>query len=165
MRNSRTRATAADADRAYALIQECSDWLRQQGISQWSPPYPRQRFDHEVAAGEVWFWSSTSGVDATVTLLATRPDYYPADVWPEPTNAWYICRFAVARRLRGAQLGPRILAELESDARLAGVTALRLDVSADNPFLTEYYTAQGFQIAHHSEMLGNESIFLQRVLG
>jgi GNAT superfamily N-acetyltransferase len=158
------QATASDASEAYASIQECSDWLRAKGISQWDPVYPRQRFDRDVAAGEVWVWRSPAGIDATVTLSSVRPDYYPRYLWKDAERACYVCRFAIARRLKGAQLGVRLLGELERDARVAGIATLRLDVSAAYPFLTAYYVERGFEVIDRADIMGVAAVFLQKTL-
>ena len=147
----------------YALLEECSLWLRENGIAQWHAPYPRQRFDREVEAGAVWFWPGARGVDATVTLLAERPDYYPASIWQDDTAAWYICRFAVARRLNGTGLGARLLGEICADASAARIAALRLDVVASNPFLPRYYETNGFYRVAEADIKGERSVFLEKL--
>jgi ribosomal protein S18 acetylase RimI-like enzyme len=160
----RNRATAHDAAETYALLEECSNFLGAKGVAQWDPSYPRRRFDRDVSRGEVWLWRSADGVDATITLSTLRPDYYPERIWRDTIRAWYLCRFAVARRLSGMQLGVRLLAELEGDARAAGIEALRLDVTATNPFLAGYYAERGFEVAGRDEIKGDASIFLQKPL-
>ena len=147
----------------YALLEDCSLWLRQNGIAQWESPYPRQRFDREVESGAVWCWRSKHGVDATVTLLTERPDYYPNQIWRNNTCAWYICRFAVARRLKGTGLGPRLLAEICADASAARIGALRLDVLASNPFLARYYETKGFNRVAEADIKGEGSVFLEKL--
>jgi GNAT superfamily N-acetyltransferase len=162
--SGRIRATADDAAEAYTLIEECSAWLRAMGVPQWDPVYPRHRFDREVSEGAVWLWRSAEGVDATITLSALPPDYYPERVWRDGARAWYLCRFAVARRLKGAQLGVRLLAELERDASSAGIEALRSDVTAANPFLASYYAKRGFEAVECGKIKGEASIFFQKLL-
>jgi hypothetical protein len=110
----RIQATADDAAATHALILECSNWLRIKGVQQWNPVYPRQRFDDDVSEGKVWIWRSRDGVDATVTLSSSRPDYYPPHIWQDTATGWYVCRFAVARRLKSTRLGVRLLVELET---------------------------------------------------
>ena len=158
-------ATAADVSDGYALIVECSEWLRSKAIPQWNPTYPLQRFERDVAAGEVWIWRGDASVDATVTVSSKRPEYHPAHMWQEKTSAWYICRFAVARALKGTGFGVRVLTELEDAARREGIAALRLDVAAANPFLVSYYEARGFSVTAREEIMGAAAVFLEKYLG
>jgi ribosomal protein S18 acetylase RimI-like enzyme len=162
--SERTRASTENAAAVYALIVECSLWLRENGIAQWDPVYPRQRFDLDVAAGTVWFWPGPSAIDATVTLMHTRPDYYPERIWCDEGSAWYICRFAIARRLKGTGLGPRLLTEILAAASAERIGALRLDVGVSNPFLARYYQANGFSPIARGEIKGAGSIFLERAV-
>ena len=164
MPGERIQATADDAAATHALILECSNWLRIKGVQQWNPVYPRQRFDDDVSEGKVWIWRSRDGVDATVTLSSSRPDYYPPHIWQDTATGWYVCRFAVARRLKSTRLGVRLLVELERDAVAAGIAVLRLDVTASNRFLVRYYTERGFEVGDLGEIMGCTSIFLQKLL-
>jgi GNAT superfamily N-acetyltransferase len=164
MRNAMRRATPSEIEPSYALLEECSQWLRLRGLTQWNPVYPRARFEREVHEGNVWLWADSDGVAATVTLFGRRPDYYPEQVWNDASEAWYICRFAVARRLKGAGIGGRLLSEIEDEARAAKLDALRLDVTASNPFLANYYQAKGFTVVAVGDIRGGASIFLEKRL-
>ena len=160
----RVHATSADSARAYAVLEEATAWLRSKGIAQWDELYPRARFEREVEEGLVWVWKREDEIVATVTLHAERPEYYPTHVWTEGADAWYVCRFAVARAYSGTGLGAQLLRELERDALTVGKGALRLDVTAANPFLHAYYAALGFDEHARHELAGDEAIFLEKAL-
>lgn len=160
----RLRATPSELHAVYALIEESSAWLRDKGLAQWNPVYPFERFSREVEQGRVWYWTSRTGPTATVTLQEQRPEYYPDEIWNDDVAAWYLCRFAVTRKLLGANVGPRLLAELEQDAALADRRALRLDVTASNPFLEKYYVTHGFGRVAVAEIRSESSVLLERTV-
>nr|PZN14419.1 MAG: hypothetical protein DIU78_26375 [Pseudomonadota bacterium] len=100
--------------------------------------------------------------DRTVTLLPQRPEYYPREIWDDGAPAWYLCRFAVARKLAGRSIGVRLLDQLAIDAERSGVAALRLDVVSSNPFLERYYLEHGFRSRGIAEILGQRVLLLER---
>jgi ribosomal protein S18 acetylase RimI-like enzyme len=162
---SRLQAKVKDADELYGLLVEASAWLKEKGLRQWNPAYPRQRFAREVDEGHVWYWAAEGQAIGTITLLERRPEYYPRGVWEDGPRAWYLCRFAVSRKLAGRRVGEHLLAGLESDAVTAGIRALRLDVTSSNPFLEAYYTARGFERRQTAELFGEQCVFLERSIG
>jgi GNAT superfamily N-acetyltransferase len=85
-------------------------------------------------------------------------------MWEDGADAWYICRFAVARSFARQGVGGLALAGVEQDAKDAGVQALRLDVTADNPFLSSYYANRGFQIQETVRIFGEPMALLQKAL-
>ncbi len=133
----RIRASAADLERVYA---------------------------REVERGAVWFWLEDDQVAATATLLPSRPDYYPEEIWNDGASAWYLCRIAVSRRLASRSVGDQVLQQVESDAIEAGIRACRLDVVTKNPFLAKYYESRGFRRVALLEMRGVPSIFLEKLV-
>ena len=161
---SRLQATLDDAEELYGLLLEASAWLRQKGLRQWNPEYPRQRFVREIDEGHVWYWAADGEAIGTTTLLEDRPEYYPKGVWEDGVRTWYVCRFAVSRKLAGQRVGEQLLARLETDAAAAGVRALRLDVASSNPFLETYYVARGFKRCQTAEVLGERCVFLEKAI-
>jgi GNAT superfamily N-acetyltransferase len=160
----RVRASRSDLPDVYALLEEASAWLSEKGLLQWYPAYPLERFTRQVEEGDVWYWKGGESVIATVTLLPRRPEYYPDHVWNDALPAWYVCRLALTRRLAGAGVGKRLLTQIENDAAAARLRALRLDVTASNPFLEEYYKALGYRRAALGESKGGQSIFMEKAL-
>ncbi len=162
--SKRICAGAGDLRRLYVLLEEASAWLAARGVAQWNPVYPFARFAREVERGDVWYWLGDGEIVAMATLLPSRPEYYPDDLWHDAARAWYLCRFAVSRKLSGRSVGDRVLREIESDAAGEGIDALRLDIVANNPFLAEYYSARGFTRVATLAMHGQPSIFFEKVL-
>jgi GNAT superfamily N-acetyltransferase len=160
----RLRATPSELHAVYGLIEESSAWLRDKGLAQWNPVYPFERFSREVEQGHVWYWTSRMGPTATVTLLEQRPNYYPDEIWNDDVAAWYVCRFAVTRKLLGTNVGSRLLLELEHAAAIAGRRALRLDVTASNSFLERYYATRGFRRIAVADVRSERSVFLEKTV-
>lgn len=161
---ARLQARADDLADVYALLEEASAWLHTRGIDQWNTPYSRDRLDREVLAGHVWCWKAEARVIATATLLPRTPDYYPKGIWDDMLPAWYVCRLAVSRSLKGAAVGEHILLQLAEDALRDGIKALRLDVTAANSFLETYYGARGFRRVAEGYILGHRCLFLEKPL-
>ena len=157
----RLQATSHDTARIYQVLVLASAWLQARGLSQWNPVYPLKRFSRDVEAGHVWYWDLNGAVVATITLLTERPDYYPEHVWSYGRNAWYVCRFAVSRSVAGQGIGARALDEVESDASTAHAR-VRLDVSAANPFLEQYYAQRGYRRVAQADIKGAPALFLER---
>jgi hypothetical protein len=65
-------------------------------------------------------------------------------------------------RAQADDFGERLLNEIEADAALAGMKALRLDVTAANPFLQRYYLARGFLDCGHADIKGERLLILER---
>jgi GNAT superfamily N-acetyltransferase len=161
---ARRRAKISDTAAIYALLTEATQWLAERRVRQWQHAYPLQRFAAEVERGLVWCWGPEGAPAATITVLDGAPEYHPPDIWPETERGWFLCRFAVARRLAGHGVGERLLAELERDARAAGVSALRLDVVSSNPFLERYYLARGFELAGQIAVFGEDCTLMEKRL-
>lgn len=155
-------ARASDLDDVYALLPEASEFLRERGIAQWRVPYPRERFARDVASGAVWYWRAESAVAATLTVSSSRPDYYEGDLWLDPKDAWYLTRFAVARRFARRGIGAKVLDQVAIEAAASGVQALRLDVNATNPFLERYYLEHDFRRVAAAQIRGEPSVLLER---
>jgi GNAT superfamily N-acetyltransferase len=76
-------------------------------------------------------------------VLQGAPDHY-WDV-PDDGRALYVHKLVARADLRGSGLGADCLAWGEARARAAGKTWMRLDCSAANPKLCEYYPRHGYR--------------------
>jgi ribosomal protein S18 acetylase RimI-like enzyme len=161
---SRLQAKLGDSEELYGLLSGASAWLKGRGLRQWNPEYPRQRFVREIVDGHVWYWAAGGKAIGTVTLLERRPEYYPDGVWEDGVRAWYVCRFAVSRKLVGRRVGEQLLDRLEADAGVAWIQALRLDVTNSNPFLETYYAARGFERNQTAEIFGEGCALLEKAI-
>ena len=138
------QATKEDADRLYAIIEECSEWLKSKGIFQWNPPYPKKLFYKDIEMGAVFYFKDNGELIGTATLLTEKPFYYPREIWSDKVKAWYLCRFAVSRNLKNKKIGEKIISEIESRAKQLRIEVIRMDIVKTNPFLEKYYTKLGY---------------------
>ena len=159
------RATEHDIDRVYGIIEECSEWLRKRGVRQWNPVYPRDLFSRDVKRGAVYYFMDGDSLVGTATICDKRPSYYPTNVWADESRVWFLCRFAVARRLKGNKFGARILDQLETKAARHGIEWIRMDVTKSNPFLESYYSALGYQRAGEVILANTPSILMEKRIG
>ncbi len=67
--------------------------------------------------------------------------YFPVAQDP---MVWEVKRLGVIARLRGRDLGRRLMDAVTAAASQAGVRALQIGIRADQPRLLRYYEAQGF---------------------
>lgn len=158
------QAQEKDVDSLYAILEECSAWLKRKGIPQWNPVYPKHRFYKDVATGHVFCFTSSNGIISTATLYTTRPWYYPQDFWSEPERVWYLCRFAVRRSEKNKKLGENILKEIETEARRMGIQKIRIDIIRANPFLEQYYSAHGFRKIVDGRIFNTASLFMEKTV-
>jgi len=125
-----------NGDLAYNILVENSEWLNKKNIDLWRRPYPRQKFDAAVDAGEVYGVFLEESIIGTVTLSKKFPDYCPEDAWETETQEfWYMSRLAVSPRYRGMEYGRRMLDLIETSARKRKIYLIRLDCSKKVPFL------------------------------
>jgi ribosomal protein S18 acetylase RimI-like enzyme len=158
------RATAADADAAFAIVRECSEWLRDRGSKQWQ--------FYLDAVGEKNFRDHIDGFDGAEVYLAFRDprligtfciEWDERDAWGERGSdglAGYIYTLSVARDLRGQHLGEQLLREAETIIATRGKMFARLDCWIKSPRLTEYYTSLGYTPAG---LNGQVHLFEKRV--
>ena len=159
------RATKKDIDCVYGIIEECSAWLKTKGVQQWNPTYPRDLFLKDVEKGAVCYFMEGDSLGGTATIYNEKPSYYPTDIWYTKEKVWYLCRFAVPRRLKGKKLGIRIIAALETKGEQDGVEWIRLDVAKANPFLQSYYSNLGYQCAGEVMLVDTPSILMEKRIG
>lgn len=157
-------ASPDDLDAVAELLAQRTKWLRARNIPQWTTPYPRDRLVRDIEHSEVWCWKHEAVVIATATVSTHRPSYYPEHVWTDDARVTYLCRLAVSTAWAGQAVGVRVMRELQADAGAHGVRALRLDVTAANPFLERYYATDGFALVATGDIFGEPALFLEKLL-
>jgi GNAT superfamily N-acetyltransferase len=140
------RAELADLPAMIALRTEAEQWLRQQGITQWTSDYfdyARNVMTASVEAGIAWVVEHDDEVVATASLSPDADmDFWTiADV---PDSALYLGKMIVARQYAGRGFGDGILDWASNRARILGRNWLRIDVRRDNARLQAYYLNRGF---------------------
>lgn len=156
------KAGMKDLSKIYKIILDCSMWLKNKGVKQWNPPYPKKLFRKDVKNGNVYYFLKNEEILGTVTLLKNKPHYYPEDLWNDKNSAQYICRLAVPRKLKNTGIGKKLLIVIKSKAKKQSVRKLRLDVIKSNPFLFDYYLKLGFKKIHEYKIFDTPSIFMEK---
>jgi GNAT superfamily N-acetyltransferase len=140
-------ALRADVDTILRWRAETATWLRGQGIDQWSNPFPRERLDATVDAGEVWMLvDDDQAARPVATITVTNhgdPDLWTPDELAEPAH--YAHKLTLIRELAGQHIGSALLDWASRRAAVAGARWLRLDAWSTNPGLQAYYRDQGFE--------------------
>lgn len=157
-------ANKSQLDTLYSIVVECSQWLKEKQINQWSTVYPKNRFIKELEEGKVFYFLDNSCIIGTVTLLDKNPDYFPNRVFYSKKSGLYICRLALKRSLTGTGYGKKMLLLIEKEAKRRAVHFLRLDCVESNPFLEKYYKNAGFDVMHRTEINSIPSVFMEKTL-
>lgn len=121
------------------ILDEAAAWLRERGVDQWPPAFPRGPIAGGVRRGE-WFLATRAG-RPVATCWLTEDDPI---MWGErPPDALYLHRLAVRREAAGA--GRLLLAWAEAAVLARGRRLLRLDCVAANHALCAYYERAGYR--------------------
>ncbi|HEY2409028.1 MAG TPA: hypothetical protein VGI10_23650 [Polyangiaceae bacterium] len=72
------RAHASELTTLHAILADCVTWLQAKGVSQWTRPYPLERYRKDLASGRVHACQCAGALVGTVTLHDAAPDYYAA---------------------------------------------------------------------------------------
>lgn len=137
-------ARMEDVGKIVALFEDAAVWLESQGIFQW-PTRVSLRFRRflrgEVKRGEVFVARAATG-----RLLGhIRFDYKAGKIWDDaPVDTAYVRGLVIANEVRGQGVGAALLDWAQGYARQKGCRRLRLDCSAANGRLRQYYADYGF---------------------
>jgi GNAT superfamily N-acetyltransferase len=144
-------ATSEDVHDIWLLRRKLEDWIAARGIDQWRPGgVPVSLVDRQVANGD-WYVARERGrLVAALRVLWSDPDF-----WDVPdSESVFVHGLMVDRTCAGKNLGSSLLDWSASQGRAKGAGWLRLDCSAANSRLREYYTKQGFQQVGLKKMSG-----------
>lgn len=134
-------ATHDDVAEIWLLRRQLEDWIIAQGIDQWRPgEVPESVIESQVREGE-WHVLREGGV----LKAALRVLYEDLDFWgvvEEPSV--FVHGLMVDREFAGGRLGSSLLVWAAAEGGRQGAKWLRLDSSAGNPRLSEYYAGLGF---------------------
>ncbi len=137
-----TRATLADLDAVIDIYEEAARWLVARGIAdQWRPgEYTAAMARHTIEQAEVYLaWRAGAAV-GKCSLIWDDPTVWGA----QPPNAGYVHGLATRRSEAGRGLGATLLRHAARQIAAVGRPYLRLDCSANNRALRNYYERLGF---------------------
>ena len=135
-----SQAIAGDSAKIYPHMEEVRRWLRERGLDQWTEPFAPTWIENQIALGQYFVAYYNGELAATFRLMWADPDYWGEDDAP----ALYLHTLAVNSTFSGKGVGAQILGWAENYARQHDKPLLRLDTTADNPFLVSFYEKAGF---------------------
>lgn len=141
-------AAPRDLEALIAFRDEAARWLADQGIDQWSEPWPSEDLMvagmlRNIEGGETFIVWDGETPAATITVNRwAKPDLWTEAERAEP--ALYAHKATVARAYAGQHLGAELLDWAGTHAADEGAIWLRVDVWTTNYRLQRYYLDQGF---------------------
>ena len=141
------RATAADTDRCWLILQQGKAQMFREGKHQWTEAYPsRQSVENDIAAGNAYVIEQQGTVIAYGAVIANGEPAYRqiADLWL--TNADYVVvhRLAVADEAKRRGVAARFFGYVEQWALQRGITSFKVDTNYDNFYMQRLLRSQGF---------------------
>ncbi|MBI2558876.1 GNAT family N-acetyltransferase [Candidatus Woesearchaeota archaeon] len=156
------KARVKNLGKIYGIILECAEWLKSKRINQWSTPYPRNLFKKDIEKEKVFYFAVNKKIIGTATLSRTMPFYHPKNIWDSDKSALYLCRLAVARRLKNKGIGKKLLSQIENFAKSKKIKNLRIDIVKSNKFLKKYYSDAGFVSVKEAVIRKTPSVFMEK---
>lgn len=132
-------ASLADLDAVFALIDRRVLWMQARDNHLWDTyreAYPDDYFHALVREGRLYLLKKDGETAAMISLWDRD------EKWTDGAPALYLHNLAADARFPGA--GAEILRRCGERTQALGLQRLRLDCSAKNPQLNEYYEGQGF---------------------
>ncbi len=131
-------ARTTDIEQIMRLFEDARDWHARMHVARW-PVFELDRVVDDLNGARLFVLADIIRVLGTVTVMEEDPL-----IWNDRAPALYIHRLAVARDLKGADLGRLIVEHVDALALARGKAYLRLDCWADNDGLKSYYERIGF---------------------
>ncbi len=133
----------SELDAAYAILEEVTQWLLNQGVRQWLQPLPYETYRERQQRGDNFGLFADGDLAAVVSLLDDRPGYWEAHL-PKTRFKW-LATLASARRYKGQNLGQLVIEQAEEYLANAGFKQIYLDCIYGNGTLPKYYVLLGFE--------------------
>ncbi|MBQ9939488.1 MAG: GNAT family N-acetyltransferase [Oscillospiraceae bacterium] len=144
------KAKESDLADISRIMAQARGFMEQNGVVQWVNGYPSDEVVLEdIREENCWVFADDRGVCATVTVLTDgEPDYdkiYDGK-WLTGDEGKYIAmhRVAVADRVRGQGVAPKLTAQIKERARSEGFESIRIDTHRDNKAMQRMLTKSGF---------------------
>lgn len=146
------KADIQDIDDVWNIIQNCSAWLAEQGLTHWSDYYTKQMFEQRLNGEEyeVYLMYDRQGnAVATASINTHCPEYYGEDVnqFTEPSEqAIYLTAIGVDPQYQGKGYAKEMLSMVEGLAKTRQIPFVRFDARASYTKLIDFYKKQGYKI-------------------
>ncbi|MBW4718161.1 GNAT family N-acetyltransferase [Saccharothrix obliqua] len=133
-------ARPGEEDVVLDLLADAAAWLDGRGITQWPLRFPADSVRAQISRGEVLLVEEARQPVATLAVTDDEAEFWG----PVTEPAYYVGRFAVARRAGGGGLGRRLIGWVAGKAADHGRQYVRLATVRHNPGLRGYYERAGF---------------------
>ncbi|WP_309573496.1 GNAT family N-acetyltransferase [Deinococcus sp.] len=146
------RMTSGDIPAASAVLTAAATALVARGEPLWPPKTltPERLLRHYAVSPWRVAWRGGQVV-ACMSLLHSDPPFWPDDV---PGTAQYLHKLAVHPDAQGQRLSSWMVQKAMSEARRAGVPALKLDTATSRPKLRALYEGSGFRSVGRKTVFG-----------
>ena len=131
-----------EAESAYRIICDATEWLRRKKIKQWTEPLPRQVFDARQSRDENYGLFADGVLSVSMSLILESVPYWEKEIGPSPV--WWLCTLATSVNRKGEGLGEEAVRRACQHLKNKGVGLLWLDCVMEGDFLQNYYFRLGF---------------------
>lgn len=129
------KATFAEVDAAWVIVQDAIAQRRQDGSAQWQNGYPnRQTVQDDIARDEGYVLECAGEITAYAAVIA-RPEPAYAEIegqWLGAVPYMVVHRVARARQHAGGGVAAALLQQVEAQCLAQGIFSVRLDTNFDN---------------------------------
>jgi ribosomal protein S18 acetylase RimI-like enzyme len=156
------KARTADLDVVLFILEDAARWMVRQRLEGWIPgSFSRRRIAEIIGCGEMYL--ALLGGQAVGTFALQWSDQ---ETWGRaPDDAGYVHGLAVRRDFAGRGLGRELLRWTENKVSRSGKKYLRLDCTAENDALNEYYRRAGFDYRGRVTARGLEVSLYEKQVG
>lgn len=142
-------ATCDDVDNVLALVRDCVDHMRRQGIEQWDHLYPdRMTIEADARRCEAFVATHETGLVGYVALGACQDPEYAEVPWEFTAGPTLVIhRLMVNPAYQGRGFARMLMSFAEKRALTTGYRTVRLDAFVGNPRALDLYERLGYREA------------------
>ena len=151
-------ATEKDLNDCFQVIDECSEWLAERGMTHWRDYYDKEKVLSKIESKDFDFYlmrNSSGNPVATITLGTIPPEYYRVNEenvnhmakFSEPDQAAiYGTALGVRPEYQGSGYGKMLISFMEEETKKRGIKFIRFDARGDYTELISLYKKLGYKI-------------------
>ena len=162
------KATVADCDSIWKILQQAIERRRQDGSRQWQDGYPNF---NSVASDVEKGWGFVIDVDGEIAAYAAlifeaEPAYESIEgKWLSSGDYLVLHRAAVADAFAGKGLAKMIFREAEKLAKSNGINSVKVDTNFDNAAMLAILEKSGYTYCGEVSLRGNARKAFEKLLG
>ena len=125
---------------AAKILNECADWLSQQGLAHWEGFYTEERITAYVEERSFYLLAYREKPIGTLCLTLKGE----TNIWPDDARSVYISALAVLPAFHRLGFASSLLSFAERSARSLDAMRIRLDAAKHHSELTGFYVRRGY---------------------